>query len=164
MFKSSPNVWYTWGLLMSSMAPFASTHWMNPLKLHYSGLNAQKGHFAVKKPIHIPYSHHISRILVGEIPINPVCLVVRPARLAGTFLTAQGPRPKWATKIFRGANKKCHDFKDKQNLHEKTWNHQCGLFLDVFFLVVGDYTRPVVAFCISSVFEGLTIFETNPDV
>ena len=34
----------------------------------------------------------------------------------------------------------------------------------MFFLVVGDYTRPVVAFCISSVFEGLTIFETNPDV
>ena len=32
------------------------------------------------------------------------------------------------------------------------------------FLVVGDYTRPVVAFCISSVFEGLTILETNPDI
>ena len=37
------------------------------------------------------------------------------------------------------------------------------------FLFFGDYTliiltRPVVAFCISSVFEGLTIFETNPDI
>ena len=39
----------------------------------------------------------------------------------------------------------------------------------LFFLFFGDYTliiltRPVVAFCISSVFEGLTIFETNPDI
>jgi hypothetical protein len=38
------------------------------------------------------------------------------------------------------------------------------MFFFMFFLVVGDYTRPLVAFCISSVFEGLTIFETNPDV
>ena len=43
---------------------------MNPLKRHVSSLNAQKGHFAVKNT-HIPYSHDISRILVGEIPINP---------------------------------------------------------------------------------------------
>jgi len=38
-----------------------------------------------------------------------------------------------------------------------------------YFLFFGDYTliiltRPVVAFCISSVFEGLMIFETNPDI
>jgi hypothetical protein len=44
---------------------------MNPLKWPSSGLNAQKGHFAEKETIHISYSHHISRILVGEIPINP---------------------------------------------------------------------------------------------
>ena len=85
------------------------------------------------------YSHHISRILVGEIPINPICLVVRPLWSTARWNVPHGPRsqagPNGRPRFFNeGRTKSAIISRGKQNHHEKSWNHQCGILF--CFLVI----------------------------